>query len=234
MPVNEFNQPIGYPVAGWQPRARPQRVTLTGPRCRLEPLNTAHARALWRAFQMAPDARQWTWLPHPPPASEHAFHELINSAATQNDPLHFAVIDIARQQPVGRLALMRLDTANGCIEVGHVHFSPLLARTPLATEVHWLLMRYVFDTLGYRRYEWKCDSLNEPSRRAALRPGFRFEGVFRQAVVYKGRNRDTAWFSVIDREWPTLKRAFSLWLEPANFSADGQQHRRLEDCRQPD
>ncbi|NDJ58633.1 GNAT family N-acetyltransferase [Enterobacteriaceae bacterium 4M9] len=231
MPVNEFNQPVGEPVFDWQPRSRPQRVTLSGPRCRLEPLTAQHAAALWQAFQTAPDTRHWTWLPHPPPSDERAFHQLIADAATLDDPLHFAVIDAASQQPVGRLALMRIDSANGCVEVGHVHFSALMSRTPLATEAHWLLMRYVFDTLGYRRYEWKCDSLNAPSRKAALRLGFQFEGIFRQAVVYKGRNRDTAWFSIIDSEWPMIGLALTRWLAPENFSTDGQQRQRLEDCR---
>lgn len=232
MPVNEFNQPVGEVVADWQARDYPQRVTLTGPRCRLEPPGNEHADGLWQAYQAAPDARHWTWLPHLPPANEPAFHALIASATAQDDPLHFAVINNANAQPVGRrLALMRIDAANGGVEVGHVHFSALMSRTPLATEAHWLLMRYVFDTLGYRRYEWKCDSLNEPSRNAALRLGFQFEGIFRQAVVYKGRNRDTAWFSIIDSEWPALSLALRTWLAPGNFTANGQQRQRLEDCR---
>lgn len=231
MPVNEFNQPIGEPVVDWQPCTHPQRITLTGERCRLEPLGIEHADTLWQAYAAAPDVRQWTWLPTPPPANRHAFQQLITAAASHDDPLHFAVIDNTSQQPVGRLALMRIDAANGSIEVGHVHFSPLMSRTPLATEAHWLLMRYVFNTLGYRRYEWKCDSLNAPSCKAARRLGFQFEGIFRQAVVYKGRNRDTAWFSIIDSEWPALAQALERWLKPENFTADGLQRQRLEDCR---
>ena len=126
---------------------------------------------------------------------------------------------------------MRIDPANGVIEVGHITYSPLLQRHPGATEVMYLMMRRVFDELGYRRYEWKCDSFNAPSRAAAERLGFRFEGIFRQAVVYKGRNRDTCWFSIIDGEWPVLKRGFERWLDPANFDAAGQQRRRLQELR---
>jgi RimJ/RimL family protein N-acetyltransferase len=124
---------------------------------------------------------------------------------------------------------MRIDPANGVIEVGTIKYAPALQRTAAATEAMFLLMRYVFDDLGYRRYEWKCDSLNEPSRAAALRLGFTFEGIFRQAVVYKGRNRDTAWFSIIDKEWPALKQAYEAWLAPENFDPDGRQRRRLSD-----
>lgn len=149
----------------------------------------------------------------------------------QADPIHFAVIDQQTDQPIGSLALMRIDAKNGVVEVGHVHFSPLLSRTAMATEAHWLLMHYVFATLGYRRYEWKCNSLNEPSRRAALRLGFQYEGRFRQALVIKGHNRDTDWFSIIDSEWPQIDKAMQQWLAADNFSADGQQLRTLESFR---
>ena len=149
----------------------------------------------------------------------------------QADPIHFAVIDQQTDQPIGSLALMRIDAKNGVVEVGHVHFSPLLSRPAMATEAHWLLMHYVFATLGYRRYEWKCNSLNEPSRRAALRLGFQYEGRFRQALVIKGHNRDTDWFSIIDSEWPQIDRAMRQWLAADNFSADGQQLRTLESFR---
>ena len=136
----------------------------------------------------------------------------------QADPIHFAVIDQQTDQPIGSLALMRIDAKNGVVEVGHVHFSPLLSRTAMATEAHWLLMHYVFATLGYRRYEWKCNSLNEPSRRAALRLGFQYEGRFRQALVIKGHNRDTDWFSIIDSEWPQIDRAMRQWLLQITYS----------------
>ena len=156
-----------------------------------------------------------------------AFREYLAKAAASSDPFHYAVIDRASGKAVGTFALMRIEPAHGVIEVGSVTFSPRLKQTPLSTEAQYLLMRYVFDDLGYRRYEWKCDSLNAASRAAALRYGFQFEGIFRQAVVYKGRSRDTAWFSMLDGEWPAIKRGFEQWLDPRNFDAAGAQRRKL-------
>jgi len=147
--------------------------------------------------------------------------------AASKDPLHYAVIDLATGKPVGTLALMRIDPANGVIEVGHVTYSPRLKRTRIATDAMCLLMSEVFDKLGYRRFEWKCDSLNEPSRSAALRYGFTFEGIFRQAIVYRERNRDTAWFSIIDSEWPALRECYKQWLDAGNFDAQGLQVKKL-------
>ena len=153
-------------------------------------------------------------------------------AAQSTDPRHFAVVDRTTGKAVGTLALMRIDPTHGVIEVGNVMFSPLLQQTPASTEAQFLLMAYVFDTLGYRRYEWKCDSLNAPSQRTAARLGFQFEGIFRQAVVYKGRNRDTAWFSIIDTEWPLLREAFEAWLSDDNQDAEGRQRRSLTQMRE--
>lgn len=229
---NQYGQPVGEPLQGWQPRSRPQRVTLTGRYCRLEPLTKAHAPALFSAHGHAADARNWTWLPREQDSTAEEYAGWIASTEAHSDPLHFAVIDIKSGQPVGSLALMRIEPSDGVMEVGHVHFSPLLSRTPMATEAQWLLMRYAFDTLGYRRYEWKCDSLNAPSRRAALRLGFQFEGCFRQARVVKGRNRDTDWFSIIDSEWPAVDHALQNWLAIDNFHDDGSQKRTLESWRQ--
>lgn len=230
--LNEFGQPVGEPVPDWTPRARPADVTLTGSRCRLEPLDAArHADDLYSAYANAPDARDWTYLTAGPFESRDAYRAYAESAAHSADPKHYAVIDLATNRAVGTLALMRQDPANGVIEVGSVTFSPLLKGTPLSTEAQFLLMGYVFDTLGYRRYEWKCDSLNAPSRKAAERLGFRFEGIFRQAVIYKGRTRDTAWFSIVDSEWDALKRAFTAWLAPGNFDDDGQQRLPLAALR---
>ncbi|MEX0557318.1 GNAT family N-acetyltransferase [Raoultella terrigena] len=228
---NHFGQPIGDALPDWQPRPAPQRHTLQGRLCYLEPLAGKHAEALFAAHQLAPDTRSWTWLLREPDSSVEEFSAWVASVAELSDPLHFAVIDRQTRQPVGSLALMRIDENNGVIEVGHVHFSPLLSRTAMATEAHWLLMRYAFDTLGYRRYEWKCNSLNEPSRRAARRLGFHYEGRFRQALVIKGHNRDTDWFSIIDAEWPQIDSAMQRWLASDNFSADGQQIRTLESLR---
>lgn len=228
---NHFGQPVGDALPDWQPRPAPQRHTLQGRLCYLEPLAGKHAEALFAAHQLAPDTRSWTWLLREPDSSVEEFSAWVASVAELSDPLHFAVIDRQTRLPVGSLALMRIDANNGVIEVGHVHFSPLLSRTAMATEAHWLLMRYAFDTLGYRRYEWKCNSLNEPSRRAARRLGFHFEGRFRQALVIKGHNRDTDWFSIIDAEWPQIDSAMQRWLASDNFSADGQQIRTLESLR---
>jgi len=233
--VNEFGQPTGSALPDWQPRPRPERVTLQGRYCRLEPLDASrHASDLSAAHAHAADDSSWTWLPVERPASQHEW--LTFAAACQHNPdyLHFAVIDLQRGQAVGTLALMRIEPQHGVMEVGYVVFSPLLQRTRMATEAHFLLMAYAFDQLGYRRYEWKCDSCNQPSRQAALRLGFQPEGVFRQAMVYKGRSRDTCWFSVIDGDWPVLKLAFERWLAPDNFSADGTQRERLETLRPRD
>lgn len=226
--INEFNQPVGEACPDWQPRPLPERKTLTGVYCRLEPLSRqAHAASLYDAWQQAPDQSGWTYLFAGPFDSQAAFDAWLGMAEQSLDPLHYAVVDTASGQALGSLSLMRQDPKNGVIEVGSVTFSPRLRRTTLATEAHFLLMRYVFDTLGYRRYEWKCDSLNAPSRKAAERFGFQFEGIFRQAIIYKGRTRDTAWYSLLDKEWPTVKHAFVTWLSPDNFDAQGKQRRPL-------
>ncbi|MFN1129799.1 GNAT family N-acetyltransferase [Lelliottia nimipressuralis] len=228
---NQFGQPVGDELIDWQPRPHPERVELNGRYCTLTPLRPEHAAALYAAYQLAEDTRSWTWLLREPDANVEAFTAWVESVCTLSDPIHFTVIDNQTQAPVGTLALMRIDPKNGVVEVGHVHFSPLLSRTPMSTEAQYLLMRYVFEVLGYRRVEWKCNSLNEPSRRAALRLGFQYEGRFRQALVTKGHNRDTDWFSIIDKEWETLDRAFQNWLAADNFSADGKQIKSLENWR---
>ncbi|WP_313772918.1 GNAT family protein [Enterobacter huaxiensis] len=228
---NQFGQPVGEALIDWQPRQPPSRVTLKGRYCYLEPLRVEHADALFRAYHLAEDTRGWTWLLREPDATAADFSQWVASVSDLPDPMHFTVFDNQTHSPVGTLALMRIDPKNGVVEVGHVHFSPLLSRTPMSTEAQYLLMQYVFDTLGYRRYEWKCNSLNEPSRRAALRLGFQYEGRFRQALVIKGHNRDTDWFSIIDAEWPALAKAFENWLATDNFTADGTQRRSLESWR---
>lgn len=229
---NQFGQPIGEELVDWQPRQHPDRVGLNGRYCRLEPLRVEHSGALFAAYQQAEDTRSWTWLLREPDTTIAEYSQWIASVCELSDPIHFAVIDNQTQLPVGSLALMRIDPKNGVVEVGHVHFSPLMSRSPLSTEAQYLLMRYVFDELGYRRYEWKCNSLNEPSRRAALRLGFQYEGRFRQALVVKGHNRDTDWFSILDKEWQALECAFQNWLATDNFTADGKQIRSLESWRE--
>ncbi|HEX7934030.1 MAG TPA: GNAT family protein [Paraburkholderia sp.] len=227
---NAFDQPIGAPLSGWRGAQPPARVQLAGRYCRLEPASVeAHAADLFDAYHSAADARDWTYLAVGPFETADAYREHLARMAASADPLHYTAIDLASGKAVGTLSLMRIDAANGVIEVGHVTFSPRLKRTRVATEALFLLMKYVFDALGYRRFEWKCDSLNEPSRAAALRYGFTFEGIFRQAIVYRQRNRDTAWFSIIDSEWPALRSSFTRWLDDANFDAQGQQVERLAD-----
>ena len=198
--------------------------------CRLEPLDPArHAGDLFAANQLDKDGRNWTYLSVDAFAELAGYRAWLDQVAKGDDPLFHAIIDNSTSKAVGVATFMRIDAANGVIEVGNINYSPLLQRKPGATEAMYLMMVRVFDELGYRRYEWKCDSLNAPSRAAAARLGFQYEGLFRQAVVYKGRNRDTAWFSIIDSEWPALKRAYQQWLAPENFDAAGQQKRKLSD-----
>jgi RimJ/RimL family protein N-acetyltransferase len=231
--LNEFQQPIGDPVTGWQPRERPARVTIEGQFCRIEPIDLdRHAADLFEAYGTAADSRDWTYLFAEPFTDFAAFREYLAKAAASTDPFHYAVIDRASGKAVGTFALMRIEPVHGVIEVGSVTFSPRLKQTPLSTEAQYLLMRYAFDDLGYRRYEWKCDSLNAPSRKTALRLGFQFEGIFRQAIVYKGRNRDTAWFAIIDQDWPLVKAAFAQWLSKENFDAQGRQRASLASLRE--
>ncbi|SDR41785.1 Protein N-acetyltransferase, RimJ/RimL family [Paraburkholderia fungorum] len=227
---NEFDQPIGTALPGWHGAQAPGREPLTGRYCRIEPVDVArHAEDLYDAYRSAADARDWTYLAVGPFDSLAAYREHLTRMAASADPLHHAVIDLATGKAVGTLALMRIDRANGVIEVGHVTYSPRLKRTRIATDAMFLLMTQVFDQWGYRRFEWKCDSLNGPSRTAALRYGFTFEGIFRQAIVYRERNRDTAWFSIIDSEWPALRASYAQWLDAANFDAQGQQVEKLVD-----
>ena len=221
-------QAVGPPVPGWSPRPFPPSTPLTGRHCRVEPLDPArHAAALHEANRLDTQGANWTYLSIDAPADLSAYRSWLEKICAQPDTLFHAIVDLPSGEPVGVAALMRIDRACGVAEVGHINFSPRLQRTRAATEAMYLLMRRVFDELGYRRYEWKCDSLNAPSRAAALRYGFQFEGIFRQALVYKGRNRDTAWFSMLDKEWPAIKVAFERWLDDANFDAAGRQIERL-------
>jgi len=225
---NQYDQPIGPPVRGWTERQRPPRRALPGIYCRLEPVDPGrHAADLFAAYAEAPDARDWTYLFADRPETPALFEEYLARLAKSDDPLHYTIVDTETAKAVGTAALMRMDPVHGVIEVGSIAYSPLLKRTRAGTEAMYLLMRLVFDELGYRRYEWKCDSLNDPSRAAAARYGFTYEGIFRKAIVYKGRSRDTAWYSIIAEEWPRIKSAFDAWLNPKNFGADGRQKRAL-------
>ncbi|HRL22124.1 MAG TPA: GNAT family N-acetyltransferase [Alcaligenes sp.] len=225
---NEFQQAIGQPLPHWQTRPYPARITLTGHYGRLEALDPLrHGDSLYQAYSLAPDSRDWTYLSVGPFQTRNEFDQYLARIAQATDAIHYAVIDPATERALGTLALMRIDPSNGVIEVGFVAWSPLLKKTRLATEAHYLLMHYAIEQLGYRRYEWKCDANNAPSRAAAARLGFSFEGIFRHAMIYKGRSRDTAWFSITDQEWPMRKAALQTWLHADNFDAQGRQRRRL-------
>src|SRR5258705_2553064 len=229
---NAFGQPIGRALDRWTERPQPPRTPLVGRYCSIEKLDAErHAADLYAAFSETPDARIWTYTPAGLFSNLAQYADYVREEAVKPDPLHHAIIDNLTGKPVGTAALMRIDPINGVIEIGHIVYSSGLKRTRAGTEAMYLFMRRVFDELGYRRYEWKCDSLNAPSRRAAERYGFRYEGTFRQAVVYKGRNRDTAWFSIMDGEWPALRLAFEGWLAPENFDSDGRQRQSLSAMR---
>lgn len=226
--LNEFGQPIGAALADWQGAQRPDAPSLAGRYCRLERVDVErHAADLYESYHDASDAADWTYLPVGPFTTFESYRTWLTAAAALTDPLHYAVIDQACGKAIGTLALMRIDAPNGVIEVGHVTYSPRMKRSRIATEALSLLLTYVFENLGYRRFEWKCDSLNAPSRAAALRYGFRFEGLFRQVIVTQQRNRDTTWFSIIDGEYPALKAAYRRWLDESNFDAEGRQITRL-------
>ncbi len=213
--------PVGFDVPGWTPRARPADTPMSGRFCRVEPWDPdRHLAGLHRAFA-EDDGRMWTYLPWGPFADVAALADTIEQTAGVFQRFVIAAADTG--EPLGSASYMRHDLDSGSVEVGAVLFSPRLRRTPIATEAMALMMRRVFAELGYRRYEWKCDALNARSRAAALRLGFQFEGVFRQERVIRGRNRDTAWFSMIDSEWPALSRAFDRWLAADNFHANGEQ-----------
>ncbi|HWA81006.1 MAG TPA: GNAT family protein [Acetobacteraceae bacterium] len=218
--------PVGVPLPGWTTRPMPPRTPMEGLYCRVEPLSAErHAQMLFAAYGGA--AENWTYLGQEPPSDFSVYRAWVETVAEGNDPLFHAIIEKEGGQAVGVAALMRIDAANGVIEIGSINFAPVLKRSRAGTEAIFLFACRVFDELGYRRFEWKCDSLNAASRRAARRYGFTFEGIFRQAVVYKGRNRDTAWFSIIDREWPQLREGYQRWLDPGNFDAEGRQRTSL-------
>ncbi len=271
--MNHLGQPIGAALPGWTPPSKPPHTSMAGRRCLLAPLAPADAPALWEAFSLDTEGRNWTYLSHGPYERFGEFERWVGESSASIDPQFYtvgvqsAVVRSAEGSavvPGGRVpeqlplsvpsapsaasvsassaapsvsaagvaSYLRISPSAGAIEVGHIHFSPLLQHTPAATEAMFLMMRRVFE-LGYRRYEWKCDALNAPSRRAAQRLGFSFEGVFRQAIVVKGRSRDTAWYACIDREWPALREAYERWLDPANFDEQGRQRLSLSSLTAP-
>jgi RimJ/RimL family protein N-acetyltransferase len=219
----------------WQPVPSPARAPLNGQYVRLEPLDlAAHGDDLWLALQ-GPDCDPvlWDYLPYGPFPERAAFDAWLAANAASADPLFFAVLERASQRTVGLLSFLRLAPKDGCIEIGHIAFGRAMQRSPASTEAVYLLAQLAMGTLGYRRLEWKCNALNARSMRAAERLGFVYEGTFRQHMVIKGRNRDSAWFSILDREWPACQAAFQRWLAPANFDEQGRQQQSLQQLRQP-
>lgn len=216
-------QPVGRTLPNWQPRPRPERRSFHGRYCAIEPLDAArHADALYTSLCAPSDVALWTYLSANPPAGRDEWHERVEQYAASQDPLFFTLFD-ETGRAAGMCAYLRIAPEYGSIEIGSIHLSPQLQQTRAATEIQYLLMRHAFEDLGYRRYEWKCDALNAPSRRAALRLGFRFEGIFLNAAVYKQRSRDTAWFAIREEEWPQVRSSFEAWLTPENFDSEGRQ-----------
>lgn len=235
MEINGLGQPVGDIVHGWKVVQPPTSRVLTGQFCRLERIDAArHAEQLFAADGLDAAGVSWTYMPYGPFASLSAYREWGTEVAACADPYFYAVVSIdplmqeGSGKAVGVLSFLRINPKVGSIEVGYIHLSPLLQRKRAATEAQFLLMQHAFDDLGYRRYEWKCDALNAASCSAAHRLGFTYEGTFRHATVVKGRNRDTAWFSITDAEWPRLRRAFADWLSPDNFDEQGMQRVPLQ------
>ena len=228
--MNDPGQPIGDEVAGWTGAKRPSRTSMEGRFCRMEPLATErHLADLFAAYSDDTDGRLWTYMTDGPFNSIEELRSWMEPACAVDDPLFHALIDLATGKAVGMAAYMRIKPEHGVIEVGSITYAPWLQGTSAATEAMFLMMRRVFNELGYRRYEWKCDALNAPSCRAAERLGFTFDGLFEQAVVYKGRNRDTAWYSVLDRNWPPIEQAYVNWLNADNFDEHGRQKQKLQE-----
>ncbi len=216
-------KPLGHQVESF-PAKRPGRTTLEGRLVMLTPLDPpAHGHALYDAIQGEAGDRLWMYLLEGPFPDRTAFDTNLQRLAASEDPLFLAILDRASGTAMGYASYMRIEPTHRVIEVGNILYTPRLQQTALATEAMYLMARHVFEDLGYRRYEWKCNALNAPSRRAALRFGFTFEGIFRQHMIAKGRNRDSAWFSMLDSEWPARKVNFERWLDPSNFGPDGRQ-----------
>jgi RimJ/RimL family protein N-acetyltransferase len=215
-------------LSGWTPCPRPDGRTLEGRWCRLEKLDPArHGDALYAASSGLDAEDRFRYLFEPPPADRAAFDAWAERSAASADPFFYAVIDPATGRAEGRQTLMRITPEHGVIEIGNIFWGPAIARTRVATDALYLFARHSFDDLGYRRFEWKCNAANEPSRRAAERFGFSFEGIFRNHMVVKGRNRDTAWYAITDDDWPRIRAGMEAWLAPENFDASGRQRRRL-------
>jgi len=232
--LNQFGQPVGADLPGWVAPPFPPKQALAGRYCRVEPLESArHAHEIFTAQSEDRSGQRWTYAFHGPYADFAAYEQWTREAQASRDPQFYAIVDAADGRACGSCAYMRIEPKHGVIEIGNIYFAPRLAHTRAATEAMYLLMANAFE-LGYRRYEWKCDSCNLPSRAAATRFGFTYEGMFRQAIVNKGRNRDTTWFAIVDGDWRGgLQQAYLRWLEPGNFDAAGRQTLRLSQLAAP-
>ena len=231
--INSLGQPIGQTLPEWAPPEFPPKLPFEGRFCRLEPLDAnKHSTDLFAANSQDKEGKNWTYLPYGPFSTVEEYSEWVTSISATQDPQFYAVILKSSGKPVGVASYLRINPNDGSIEVGHIHFSESVKQSPAATEAMFLMMERAFD-LGYRRYEWKCDSLNAASCSAAQRFGLSFEGIFRQAIIYKERNRDTAWFAAIDSDWPALKKAFRQWLDASNFDKGGKQLISLRELTRP-
>ena len=217
---------FGAPLGAWVAPPAPEALVLEGRFVRLERLVAEHAHGLFKAN--AASEAIWDYLPYGPFSSEAAYIRWVSEMAAKTDPYFYALRDRASGALLGVMSYLRIDPAGGVIELGHINISPAGQRVAATSEAMMLMISWAF-SVGYRRFEWKCDALNDPSRRAAQRLGLSYEGTFRQAAHYKGRNRDTAWFAAIDKEWPALEAAYQAWLSPRNFTAEGRQIERLSD-----
>ena len=225
--LNSLGQEIGCMLPTWNTCQEPAKKIMVGAYCRLEPLDaTCHGEDLWQAYSADTQDRIWTYLPYGPFTTQAELKQWLTGHSKTQDPLFYAIVSTSNGKAVGIATYLRIQPAAGVIEVGHINYSPALQATTAATEAMYLMMKNAFN-LGYRRYEWKCDNLNSGSKKAAQRLGFSFDGLFKQAAVYKGRNRDTAWFSVLDTHWPAIQAEYERWLATENFSADGMQLSKL-------
>ncbi len=228
--INELGQPIGEALPQWIAAQVPNVARMVGTYCDVERVDSRkHAADLLEAYRQDSEGRLWTYLTYGPFETVEEISQWLDAAATNENQIFYAIVEKRTGKALGIATYLRIQPDNGVIEVGGISYAPKLQRTPMATEAMFLMMKHVFDVFGYRRYEWKCDALNEISCRAAERLGFTYEGLFRQAVIYRGRNRDTAWYAIIDKEWPAIKNAFEAWLAPGNFDSEGHQKRKLGD-----
>lgn len=231
--TNENGQPVGFALSGWTVPSLLPREVLTGRWCRVEPIDVArHAADLHGAFTVDEDGGDWSYLPYGPFATQSVFESWLTATCVSDDPIFFAIIELKTGKAIGLASYLNINRNHGTIEVGHIHFAQVLQRSRVATEAMYLMMGHAF-AAGYRRYEWKCNVHNQRSRRAAQRFGFSYEGVFRQHMVVRGHNRDSAWYACVDGEWTALKSAFETWLDDANFDEQGQQRTSLSDLTRP-